>query len=186
MNKPSHVIEIFLQPGEFYFGDRDTRIRTLLGSCVSITLWHPRLLIGGMCHFLLPSRGARKSAVLDGRYADEALEMFLKETRAAGTRPQEYQVKLFGGGNMFPGNRNGLDSKLSLFSAPLGDDCRSVSCKNAQAARTLVEQHGFVVTAQHLGGAGHRQILFDIWSGHVWVKHNPISPMPECMKEMAS
>ena len=28
MKRPSHVIEIFLQPGDFYFGDRDTRIRT--------------------------------------------------------------------------------------------------------------------------------------------------------------
>ena len=52
-----NVIEIFLQPGDFYFGDRDTRIRTLLGSCVSITMWHPRLHVGGMCHFMLPERG---------------------------------------------------------------------------------------------------------------------------------
>ena len=48
MKKPADAIEIFLHPGEFYFGDRHTRIRTLLGSCVSIILWHPRLLIGGM------------------------------------------------------------------------------------------------------------------------------------------
>jgi Chemotaxis protein; stimulates methylation of MCP proteins len=51
------IMEIFLQPGDWYFGDRDTRIRTLLGSCIAITIWHPRLLVGGMCHFLLPGRG---------------------------------------------------------------------------------------------------------------------------------
>ncbi len=183
MNKPDHVIEIFLQPGEFYFGDRDTRIRTLLGSCVSITMWHPRLLIGGMCHFLLPSRGARKSGALDGRYADEALEMFIRETRVAGTRPQEYEVKLFGGGNMFPGNGHGREIKLSLSADTDNDNCRSVPCKNVQAARMLVEQHGFSIAAQHLGGAGHRQILFDIWSGYVWVKHNPIGFKLESKKE---
>jgi chemotaxis protein CheD len=32
-------------------------IRTVLGSCVSITLWHPVKRVGGMCHFLLPTRG---------------------------------------------------------------------------------------------------------------------------------
>ena len=48
MKKPDHVIEIFLQPGDFYFGGADTRIRTILGSCVSITMWHPTRLIGGM------------------------------------------------------------------------------------------------------------------------------------------
>ena len=50
------ILEIFLQPGEFYFGEGKTRIRTLLGSCVAITLWHPRLHIGGMSHYMLPSR----------------------------------------------------------------------------------------------------------------------------------
>ena len=64
MRKPPHVIEIFLQPGDFYFGDKDTRIRTILGSCVSITLWHPTRLIGGMCHFLLPFRGAHQDHAL--------------------------------------------------------------------------------------------------------------------------
>ena len=47
---------VFLHPGECYFGGGPTRIATLLGSCVSITVWHPRLLVGGMCHYMLPSR----------------------------------------------------------------------------------------------------------------------------------
>src|SRR5439155_18563598 len=50
MRKPTAYLEIFLQPGEWYFGDADTRIRTLLGSCVAITMWHPRRCLGGMCH----------------------------------------------------------------------------------------------------------------------------------------
>ena len=29
--KPQHVLGIFMQPGEFYFGDESTGIRTLLG-----------------------------------------------------------------------------------------------------------------------------------------------------------
>ncbi|MDH4285030.1 MAG: hypothetical protein OEV35_06905, partial [Gallionellaceae bacterium] len=27
--------------------------------------------------------------------------------------------------------------------------------------------------AEHMGGTGHRNIFFDIWSGHVWVRHQP-------------
>ena len=50
MKKPQSVIEIFLQPGELWFGDEQTRIRTILGSCVAVTLWHPGRRIGGMCH----------------------------------------------------------------------------------------------------------------------------------------
>ena len=35
MRKPPHVIEVFLQPGEWYFGDRQTRMRTLLGNLMN-------------------------------------------------------------------------------------------------------------------------------------------------------
>lgn len=49
MKQSEHAVEIFLQPKDFYFGDENARLRTLLGSCVSITMWHPTKLIGDMC-----------------------------------------------------------------------------------------------------------------------------------------
>ncbi len=51
---PEDVETVVLRPGDFHFGGGHTRISTLLGSCVSITLWHPRRLIGGMCHYMMP------------------------------------------------------------------------------------------------------------------------------------
>lgn len=155
MRKPPHVIEIFLNPGEYYFGDRDTRIRTILGSCVSITVWHPKLLIGGMCHYMLPSRSEREMKTGDGKYADEAFGLLLDEVRRCGTALEEYQVKLFGGGNMF------------LRQVGAG---RHIGVKNAEAGRHLVKHYGLHLVSEHLGGAGHRTVLFDIWSGHVWVR----------------
>ena len=99
MNKPSQAIEIFLQPGDLYFGDRDNRIRTVLGSCVSLTFWHPKLLVGGMCHYMLPNRSLERRTAsdlpLDGRYADEAIELLTKEINLAGVPHREYEVKLF-------------------------------------------------------------------------------------------
>lgn len=164
MHKPAHVIEIFLQPGDLYFGDCDTRIRTVLGSCVSLTFWHPELLVGGMCHYMLPSRSHERreasASGLDGRYADEAIEMLEKEIYAVGVPHREYQVKLFGGGNMFPERSNPVSN---------------VGIKNVETARKLVSRHGFNCVAEHLGGDGHRNVIFDVWSGHVWVKHAVIA-----------
>jgi chemotaxis receptor (MCP) glutamine deamidase CheD len=37
-------------------------------------------------------------------------------------------------------------------------------------ARSLVASHGFVVAAEDLGGNSHRQIVFDINNGDVWVR----------------
>lgn len=172
MRKPAHIVEIILHPGDFYFGDRDTRIRTLLGSCVSITIWHPQLLIGGMCHYVLPSRGGRAEDAPDGRYGDEAMEMFMKEVRGAGTRAGEYEVKLFGGSNMFPFVRQYVPCLERNCIDPIHCDCRDVSRRNKHAARKLVERHGFSVKAEHLGGTCPRNLFFDIWSGYAWVKRN--------------
>lgn len=174
MHKPDHVIEIFLQPGDFYFGDQDTRIRTLLGSCVSITCWHPKKKIGGMCHYMLPTRGdKRQGAALDGRYADEAMELFLNEIRAANTRPAEYQIKLFGAGNMFPkaGDHNCAKCTPERAYQRTDNLCPKISCRNHQVAYHLVSKHGFSIQAEHLGGVGHRQLIFDIWNGDAWLKH---------------
>jgi chemotaxis protein CheD len=161
--KPPHVIEIFLQPGEYYFGDKDTRIRTVLGSCVSMTFWHPHLLLGGMCHYMLPCRSHERrkpvSTEKDGRYADEAIDLLLKEINAIGVPHRQFQVKLFGGGNMFPGRKS---------------EQTHVGSKNVETAQQLVQKHGFNCIGEHLGGHGHRNIIFNIWSGDVWVRHAPI------------
>ncbi|MBI5753296.1 MAG: chemotaxis protein CheD [Hydrogenophilales bacterium] len=170
MIKPPHVVEIFLQPGDFYFGDRNTRIRTTLGSCVSITLWHPTLLIGGMCHYMLASRPDRNITQLDGKYGEDAVLMFFREAMLHNTNPQDYVVKVFGGGNMFPSRASHLPCKSAPCEQVI-DACRNVSCKNHMIGRALLKHHGLDIAAEHLGGAGHRNVIFDIWSGHVWVRH---------------
>lgn len=162
MKKPAHTVDVFLQPGEVFFGGRDTRIRTLLGSCVAITMWHPGMLAGGMCHYMLPQGPEGRRATLDGRYADEAMELMLREIRLAYTAPMEYQVKLFGGGHMF-----------SAHQAVGGDH---VGSKNVEMARTLMKRHGFSTHAEHLGGLGHRNLMFDLWNGHVWMRHQQPAP----------
>ena len=69
--------KIFLKPGELCFGIPGTNISTVLGSCVAITLWHPVLSIGAMCHFVLPKRpqGEPRDHSFDGRYGDEAIQL---------------------------------------------------------------------------------------------------------------
>jgi chemotaxis protein CheD len=83
---PEGVETVVLGAGDFHFGGGRTRISTLLGSCVSITLWHPRQRIGGMCHFMMTERQRAPDIALDGRYADEAFALFLQHVERAGTQ----------------------------------------------------------------------------------------------------
>ncbi|MFZ2852679.1 MAG: chemotaxis protein CheD [Rhodocyclaceae bacterium] len=149
---------IVLEPGDFYFGGREARISTLLGSCISITLWHPRKHIGGMCHYMLTERDKRKirpaGTALDGRYASEAFDLFLQHVEAAGTRPSEYQAKLFGGGNMFGGGKSGS---------------MDIGLRNIEYGRNLLASKNIALIAEHVGGSGRRKLHFELWSGHVWL-----------------
>jgi chemotaxis protein CheD len=149
-------IEIFLQPGELFVAPSGYQIRTILGSCVSMTLWHPASATGGMSHFLLPTRScAVKEADWDGKYGDEALQIMLAQLRGLGIAPAQCQAKVFGGGNMFPDH--------------IRDGVVTVGMRNGQVARELLQQHGIRLVSESLYGVGHRQIIFDVSTGDVWV-----------------
>ena len=155
MTRLKDLMDIFLQPGELFVGDSAFQIRTILGSCVSITLWHPRLHIGGMSHFLLPTRAVPVAGqVLDGRYGDEALQWMMKDLQASGVNPKQCQAKIFGGGNMFPGQ-----ARASGI---------AVGRRNGEAARQLLQNEGIEVVSESLFGVGHRQIIFNVSNGDVW------------------
>jgi len=156
------VKKILLHPGDFVFAEPGVHVHTLLGSCISITLWHPRLHVGGMCHFTLPERpnGRSEDRELDGRYADEVMTLFQRAAAKHQTRLGEYQAKIFGGGNMI--RRNGDDIN------------NSIGTKNAAAAMQLLMGEGVEILVAHVGEFGHRRIVFDVGTGEVWVRHHSL------------
>lgn len=162
MHRIEGLIDIFLQPGEFFVADAEYQMRTMLGSCVSITLWHPLKRIGAMSHFLLPTRGASdQGQALDARYGDEALQLMLDELQLMGVAPSQCQGKVFGGGNMFPDH---------IHAGAL-----NVGQRNGEAALDLLRRHGVPIVSESLFGIGHRQIIFDVCKGDVWCHQVPPS-----------
>jgi chemotaxis protein CheD len=150
------VTDVFLHPGDYWFGDGGTRVHTVLGSCVSITAWHPARRIGGMCHYMLPARNAHLEAAPDARYADGAVSLFLRDMKRSDSAPGEYEVKMFGGSEQFP--------HLSRPSA------LDVATRNIASGRELLGRHGFILSSRNLGGTGPRRLIFDIATGAVWVR----------------
>lgn len=154
-------IDRFLQPGEHAVGDARHRLRTLLGSCVSITLWQPQQRVGAMSHFLLPRRQRPPApggpAALDARYGEEALALMVQGLARQGVDARQCVARLFGGGDMFP------EPPRPARAGRSGD----VGRRNGEAARLLLQHLGVPVASEHLFGAGHRRIAFDIATGEV-------------------
>ncbi|MEW6704447.1 MAG: chemotaxis protein CheD [Pseudomonadota bacterium] len=155
--------EIYLSPGQMWFGSGDVVLRTLLGSCVAVTVWHERWRTGGMCHYLLPRREAAPADEPDGRYGEEALAWLARQLQRIGARAPQVQTKLFGGGRMF---------------ATGGDPAGEVQQRNVALARAWVAAQGLRVCGEHLGGDGHRQVVFQLRSGEVWLRHTPLDSAP--------
>lgn len=172
MTEPASIVDIFLQPGEIYLGDRQTRIRTVLGSCVSLVLWHPQALLGGMLHYMLPGRTHGRKGALDARYGDEAMELMCRDIGAAGVPLHEFRVHLFGGGDMFPAvhKASGLQ----------------VGRRNVEAARHLVHRFGLSVSDEHVEGCGHRHLIFNVWNGDILLRHAEIRPVESATLKKAA
>lgn len=174
LKNPS-LMALFLQPGEVLMADASCQLRTLLGSCVSITLWHPAQRIGGMSHFLLPTQGAaarKPDPSRPGYYGDDALRLMLQELKKSGVQPGQCQGKIFGGGNMFPHQARA--------------EASNVGQRNGEAARALLQQHGIPLVAECLFGIGYRQVIFDVNKGDVWSRQvQPSAGEIEVEKELA-
>ncbi len=153
------IRKIVLHPGDFIFAEPGTHIHTVLGSCIAICLWHPQLHIGGMCHFVLPSRpeGDARGVEANGRYGNEAMQLFDIALKLHQTEYSQYQAKIFGGANM-------LSKKSNSTNALLGE-------KNSAKAMQLLMDRGVPIEVVHVGERGHRRIVMDVTSGDVWVKY---------------
>jgi chemotaxis protein CheD len=156
---PDHL-EIFLNPGEYAFGSAPARIRTILGSCVAVTFWHPGLQLGAMCHYLLPARGASQQDEPGGKYAEDVIPLISRHFADLGLAPAQFQVKMFGGSSMFPG--------LSL------GESLNIGAKNIQVGLAVLARSGFNILNYDLAGGTNRTVVFDLDSGEVWVRQGQV------------
>ncbi len=148
--------QIFLLPGQWYFGASGAMVRTLLGSCVALTLWHPQRRAGGMCHYLLPARAKPGGPGLDGRFANEAVELLVQALTRAGTKPSDYLVDLYGGADTMP-------DQVHTHKFNIGE-------RNIEKALELVDHYGFQLQTVDVGGNDPRNVTLDMKTGQVELK----------------
>lgn len=132
----------------------DVTFSTILGSCISACVRDRMALVGGMNHFLLAeqSGSARDRYGASARYGAFAMEQLINKVLTRGTgKKANLEIKLFGGGK--------INSVL--------DD---VGAKNIEFVRQFLEDEGYVVTSEDLGGSYARRVLFKPYSGRAFVR----------------
>jgi len=151
-------IEKFLGIGEYHVTVRPTRVRTILGSCISVTMHHPATGYGAICHASLPATPAGHG--VDYRYTDQVIRAMAGWFTKHGISRDELVVKLFGGGEMYGRSRE----REGVF---------TVGRRNIIAARKALREEGLSLAASDLGGDHGRSLTFHTATGRVWVRKTP-------------
>ncbi len=144
---------VYLHSGQIYATAEPAVVRTILGSCVAVCLFDAEARVGGMNHFLLPTR--QDPSRSDLRYGNLATEQLITMVIARGGRMSRLEAKLFGGASMMP---------------TFGGGPRSLSRQNVLVAREVLASHGIAVVAESTDGRRGRNLFFETHTGAAYVR----------------
>lgn len=146
-------MKVFLKPGELYIGKSPAIVATVLGSCISVTMFNERLKMGGICHALLPKKNPSTKGVDNYRYVDSSIFHMLKNFEAMGVKKNEIEVKIFGGADvLYTTNR------------------QTVGQANIVTALSIIRDEGLDLLPCDFGGTKGRKIIFYTAEGRIRLK----------------
>jgi chemotaxis protein CheD len=152
--------DVYVHPGESYLVSEPAMMRTVLGSCVGITFWVPRLGVAALCHPMLPSypvnSPGKPSLAAGRRFVDFAIRDLARQFDSLGVSRREVQVKLFGGGDVL------------LMSNETSQP--TVGKLNCEAALKVLREEDFEVIVSSLGGNLGLNIQFNTGTGEVLLR----------------
>jgi len=145
----------YLLPGEVFESDGPAMVNTVLGSCISITMFSKAHQFGMICHSMLPnSKEAFKKDDNCMKYVDCSLIYMHEQFEHRKIKQNEIEVKLFGGSDMFEYNRN----------------IETVGAKNIASAVKHLSDLKYNLIAKDVGGQFTRKLYFSTETGIVYVR----------------
>ncbi len=157
-----NIPTVYLMAGELFFSGQPAVIVTVLGSCLSITMFSRRRALGGICHGLLPQCERQKKicygdCLEEFKYVDCAIRRMVRLFDRHGVRRSDIEVKCFGGADMFtrPIKRPGT---------------ASIGKQNVTIAEKILKSEGLQLQVVDVGGLQGRKIFFNTHTGEVLLK----------------
>lgn len=170
---------IYLKPGEMCFSRNPVVVTTVLGSCVSVTLFHPGSGTSAICHALQPRCPQPDRCSEDCRnryrYAVCAIEEMTRRITALSLRPRDIEVKLFGGAALI-GTRSAASQQ------------NSIGQLNVKAAMETISNLGLILKVMDVGGNFGRKIIFNTETGEILMKrlHRASADIPSALDKKGS
>jgi len=147
-----------LAPGDFVYGVRGKqRYFTVLGSCISVVLWHPASRFYAMCHYINPQTppGESSCSLIKGRYADQVLPYLEKQVLKHQINPAELELTLCGGASSAA-----ADSLARHY---------QIARLNIEVAHEFIRKNQWQIKLEDTGGQLARRLRFDSKTGELEV-----------------
>lgn len=160
---------IYLKPGELCVSRSPVVVTTVLGSCISVTLFHRGSGTSAICHVLQPRCPRPDACATDCssryRYAVCTIEEMRRRLLSYGLRPKDMEVKMFGGAALIGSQRPEAVAN-------------SIGQLNVKAAMETIANCGFILKVMDVGGTFGRKIIFNTSTGEVLMKrlHRVVIP----------
>jgi chemotaxis protein CheD len=145
------TVETMVGMGQVASGGPPQKMKAVVGSCIALALYHPRLKRGVMAHIVLPDSAGRNGT--PGKFADTAVPHMLGLLKELTASASCLTAKLAGGANMF-----GSSGPLQIGDA------------NVEAVAQALRTAGIRITAQDIGGNRGRRVTFDCEGGAMLVE----------------
>ena len=152
---------VHLSPGELLFASEPQIVATVLGYCVSVTMFDRRSALAAICHAMLAEPGPAEIPApgLLLRYVSHAVPAMIDRFHRAGVDWRHVDIKVFGGANVL-----GHDGTAA-------DEPHWIGGANIAAVHRCLQRARLAVAAENTGGRCGRKILFNTGSGEVLHKH---------------
>lgn len=106
-------------------------LQTFVGSCIAVCIYDSQTKIAGMAHVMLPKNNSSDpNPKPDGKFADVAVEVLIKQLIANGANRLRLKAKMAGGANIFQ-----HENKESVF---------KIGLRNADAIRAILAEKKFL------------------------------------------
>jgi chemotaxis protein CheD len=165
-----NILNVYLKPGEMHIAESPTVVSTVLGSCISVTMFCRALAVGAICHGLLPECKGLKDctrACAEGfKYVNCSLQRMIERFRLLNINLSEIEVKVFGGADV-------------LLEEPNKGTALNVGRQNIESALQGIERAGLSLATYDVGGAFGRKILFYTHTGEIFLKRLSTWPLKQ-------
>ncbi len=136
--------EYFLNPGELIFSKKPIVVKTVLGSCVAVTLYDKKNKWGGMCHYLLPVSPSDEHN--STKYGNVAIYTLLKKfIKANNSNKEDLIATIIGGAFII------FDEREIFF---IGD-------RNTEIATEILRKEKIFIKQMHTGGENGKKVHFN-------------------------